>query len=660
MTWIWDWESPKDIAKFVVHTLYPGTWLLPENAAELRSLSPYALAEVLYERLLDERISYDREPPSLAGQQIREPFLVLRGQRGQMVANCVDLSVLYAGLCIAAHLRPLVVLCQSAGDARHALVLLTPYPAEQGPLFLWGDRPGESGSFDPTWREIKQSVQDVRDGQWPPGRRKLLPVELTALTDTPRAPRGDFREACARGFELLESADDIQVIDVFRLLQRRVVKAEEAMSLYTRAEDNPQFVHPEVLAYAREHLGIDPPLDLKSLREYRMGLPPLGAENFTLYAFTDELIKALEAKPVFEAVGGTRPGAERLQGIYSRAVGARPGTWVDEMMLVRAAGADAGEPSSPSSLAKFLLAIAGENRRDPGEPPLDRWLRRERIQDEDLAGLLRRFRPSTPADRVTHWVVVHLGDEDYLEPSPDAERQVRVHVMPPIGEMETLSRRCPDENAIEGTLTELFNELLDLVRLGDNFVVDIVTSRRLLDRRYETCKVIKRNGLRQSLHPNHRPRLRWVGHYEDYLRGVQADREESHDPVLEPLAVPGKAAENEEDLVTWLDTAEAKARSVLLALPAETPHDPLETILAAGQGRILWYPGRSRLTAEEIEAIERNWRAAAGDRENLPERLIKGVNVPKRPVVIWNDLQGRAGHALPGGRPSLPDGGGWR
>jgi len=78
-------------------------------------------AERLYERLREERLSYDRQPWASAEgvQQVRHPWWLLDERFG----NCLDLTLLYAGMCLATGTGVLLAL---APEKRHALALITP------------------------------------------------------------------------------------------------------------------------------------------------------------------------------------------------------------------------------------------------------------------------------------------------------------------------------------------------------------------------------------------------------------------------------------------------------------------------------------------------------------------------------------------------------
>src|SRR6185437_13808865 len=77
------------------------------------------LFERLYERFLAKGIRYGREPwARVEGvQQIRHPWWLFNDRHG----TCVDLATTFAGMCLNARLRTVVVL-----TGRHALVAISP------------------------------------------------------------------------------------------------------------------------------------------------------------------------------------------------------------------------------------------------------------------------------------------------------------------------------------------------------------------------------------------------------------------------------------------------------------------------------------------------------------------------------------------------------
>lgn len=79
----------------------------------------HKLLEAIYSALLKRDIRYAREPfdPTLEEQLIRDPEMILQGSGD---ATCLDLAVLFSGLCLGNELLPLVVVLNG-----HALVAVS-------------------------------------------------------------------------------------------------------------------------------------------------------------------------------------------------------------------------------------------------------------------------------------------------------------------------------------------------------------------------------------------------------------------------------------------------------------------------------------------------------------------------------------------------------
>jgi hypothetical protein len=122
---VWEFDSGySQLARYVTPEailLDPGlkvqltleeTHLLPGARDRVRT-------ERLYERLRQEAIQYDRYPWASAEgvQQIRHPWWLMSERYG----NCLDLSLLYAAMCLAGNAGVLLALGES-----HAFVVLTP------------------------------------------------------------------------------------------------------------------------------------------------------------------------------------------------------------------------------------------------------------------------------------------------------------------------------------------------------------------------------------------------------------------------------------------------------------------------------------------------------------------------------------------------------
>jgi hypothetical protein len=632
--WLVPEGEPEQLARYVIPKMYAGTWLLPRDAGELRK-KPFLFAQRIYENLCQESIRYDIEAWSPEGRPIRQPWHVLREQK---VANCLELSLIYAGLCLAAHLRPLIVTFTPRVGPRHALVLLTGWLSNNDVIKLWDELPGANGWCCVTWRQLRRPIDNGL----------LRPLELTRLTSTAATGPADFETARADGVTKLTDATDIVVLDVHRLQSKplnRVRARDEYIPLRTNLRENPHFFSAAIVSKYATLLGDPPPpWDLRTLRGMRLADE---AESTRL-----ALVRALEAKPVFEAVNGTRPSAHRLKGIYRRNVQRDPASGLDEMMLAEAADVDDGE--YPDALVRFVLAVAAENGRTD-HPALIRWLRHERVQDEDIDEIVLANQPAGAAGRTRHWAIVHLDHHETFGLHPGGW-DVRIEVLPWLGSGRSFRAHCRREDELTAALISLFRELTSSIRLGDSFVVDIVAPRPLLDKRLEHWELVGADdgGDPQPLSPHYKPRLRWDRHFYGDKQGMQADREEHVDWRLKPELVPAKKAKDAKALNAWLAEKLVKARPVLIAGGGNGRGDPLLTILRAGQGRVLWYP--DGIQHWQAWRIRQRWNGTSSEAPDLPETLVSGLVFPNVPVVIWNDLKGREGQRLPMARPeSLPE-----
>jgi hypothetical protein len=162
-------------------------------------------AERLYEQLRERAIKYDEYPwASREGvQQIRHPWWLVAERYG----NCLDLSLTYAGMCLAANAGALLALTED-----HAFVVLTP-----GRLHIEAARDNtfeldgfsEAGAADPG--VITGSVAALERAT---GDGTVIAVDLVALTDG-----SDFKWAT----EAMQArwkdrpAQDVHLVDVSRL-----------------------------------------------------------------------------------------------------------------------------------------------------------------------------------------------------------------------------------------------------------------------------------------------------------------------------------------------------------------------------------------------------------------------------------------------------------
>jgi hypothetical protein len=237
--WPFSEKTAGDLARYVddnrTRSLVPSDCL---SAWGVGSAEGRRRAERLYNALLDRRIVYSNEPwnPAAIGpsglihQRVRGPAETVQGP-----ATCLDLALVFAGMAIAADVRPLIGL--RTRPLPHALVIL-----DIGvPLSSWvggrsgagvpgfAERPDEAGVYDlqPATAGLPAASSPGADDRWQvidvfrsARRRKRIPDEYgleavgAAVGDVTTPPDRWLRQ-------ILERAQDWIVVDVDRVRQVR-------------------------------------------------------------------------------------------------------------------------------------------------------------------------------------------------------------------------------------------------------------------------------------------------------------------------------------------------------------------------------------------------------------------------------------------------------
>jgi hypothetical protein len=217
----WDTNEPAQLAKYATTDIASAT-LRAGDLEDLRTTGAgrreanVLIAEQLYERIRAARVPYSLyawEPTG--GQRIRDAAWILEES-----ATCLDLALLYAGMCINRRLRPYIALLDPT-DRRtvgHAIVLVD--PAEGA------DLNGPGAISDPV-----TTVAAMSDKQ----RRQMFAVDITLAT---RGRDQPFSEACAAANSHLDSPSfaQISIVDVVSLqrsdmppLRRPLVRSRPAL-----------------------------------------------------------------------------------------------------------------------------------------------------------------------------------------------------------------------------------------------------------------------------------------------------------------------------------------------------------------------------------------------------------------------------------------------
>lgn len=109
MSWKpWPKGDEKGLVRYVLPNVASGVRLAVGREDLLAAGKRRELLQTIYESLLTKDIRYAREKfdPILEQQQIRPPEEIFQGAGD---ATCLDLSLLFAGLCLGNELLPLVV-----------------------------------------------------------------------------------------------------------------------------------------------------------------------------------------------------------------------------------------------------------------------------------------------------------------------------------------------------------------------------------------------------------------------------------------------------------------------------------------------------------------------------------------------------------------------
>lgn len=147
MSWVWSRHLPADLPKFVNPFLCDSLVRIPFSIYDLRRRNGLAhqerLAELIYETLKHKAIQYEfdkLEPKDPVQQVIRQPQEILASHKG----NCLDLVLLFCGVCMAHELIPIIVVIRRKSGQGHVLAFVSltqetrverPEELEEQPLY---------------------------------------------------------------------------------------------------------------------------------------------------------------------------------------------------------------------------------------------------------------------------------------------------------------------------------------------------------------------------------------------------------------------------------------------------------------------------------------------------------------------------------------------
>jgi hypothetical protein len=386
----------------------------------------------------------------------------------------------------------------------------------------------------------------------------------------------------------------------------------------------------------------------------------------------EALCLGIQALPVLREIGGTEIGIRKLQYLYRRHVGRWPDTSSREEMLVLAAAATIAErrraaapgysPERLTALARFMLAIAGRWKAptglsldDPGLRGLADWLTGPLTQQrEDVEDYL------TDVNIGRTWVLIELVAEETAGRSRPTG--VVVDLIPERGQPQT--RRIPCDAAPDSTAEEIakraLRQAIDALPDGD-VLIDLCLPRHWLDAGVERWDVVQVGGRYESMSRHYGPRLRWAMHRHDRkLRSRLVRRFQAVDWAANPQAIPHSVTSDPGRLQDWLDDRDTDGISLPPYLSAAESgggeHDPLGTLLWEGYGLAVWFgPDTETVTCVNAACLAEGV-AASERRDELPAVLAAKLRT-HRPVIIWNDPEGRADFKLPNPRGGMLRGG---
>ncbi|MEV0663499.1 hypothetical protein ACIBI3_30110 [Actinomadura luteofluorescens] len=635
--WTWWPTNPADLAVFTV----PAEYELMRGVGEELPRTVLKRAGFAYTKLLDLELTYDGRlytwNPN--GQKIRQPHQVVETERR---GNCLDLSVAYAGLCQQLGLRPLIALLDLQ-EGPHAIAVLPEVWLDQDETTLvWGRVPAADGLGRPTADHVRENLAS----RW-------HAVELTALTPLPFGGRLAFEAACAKGEEALRRSNATTMVDagfILHVTNRPVRKVDR--SLVARPAPTSSFGDEVRLRYAGRLAAQPAAWDVEGLEEIAFDG---GTQDHALTA--PALLRALRAKAVYQAIGGT-PGLQHARWFFYEATDRVVDTQSPEVLLVEAALT--GYDRVPDPLTAFLLRVAAHHGVGLDNPALQTWVMEHGLEKE-APEYLRSCKRH-------YWALIFLGEETIGAGRDGPIRLCAVVEPKPVGLLEAadgggsyidhalVRTECRSPEELPGKLHELIRDLQKKLENAP-MVIDLVAPLRFLTEGYEHQSLVPLpSGYREPLSRRCKPRLRWVRHVLDPgVRQMQQDRAaamaESAWEHAPPLLSPDEAG-SWDTVSAWLaHEANAKRPCVLAVEDEAVRTEALGWLLAAGCGYIVWHrPGGV------VQITRRHWDELKGHqrRQLLPEKLLNGGNGANPPSVIWNDPTGRPGFDLPLARLQNP------
>ena len=357
-----------------------------------------------------------------------------------------------------------------------------------------------------------------------------------------------------------------------------------------------------------------------------------GHRNPTVNVLT-ALCEALAAKPVFRELGGAGLTLGKLKSVYRREIGRWPAGNSADALLAEAASVGIaerheGDARSLGALARFMVAVAAARSVPPGNWDLmARWIGSLGHQLADAQTYYGRRRDTTA------WLFVDLGKEPARGAAP-WPAEVAWTVWYRDGPIPGKPVVC--ETASAAGLKKALAAVLGQVPVRP-LLVDLAVPCALMGEGIEHWPVLEvDDGYAEPLSARCWPRLRWSQRWLKpalYLDLVEHTRRGSWSGDA------GQWVLNDPDQACFIGGRESRERTG----PSHT--DPLQILLWQGRGFIIWFPlGLPGQAVEEIARVV-SGVPVVSRRDDLPEYL---PSFPEnRPVIIWDDPEGRAGFALP-------------
>jgi hypothetical protein len=336
------------------------------------------------------------------------------------------------------------------------------------------------------------------------------------------------------------------------------------------------------------------------------------------------LCEALEAKPVFLAIGGRALELDQLQLIYRREIEAWPRGGSADALLVEAASAGIVERRDPDrplgALARLMVGIAAKLGVAPSEnDSLGEWV--GSLGDAQQHYLERREDPA--------WVLVDFGDEP-LPGKAFWPTKVKWTQVTPDGSLTGDPITCEAQDDLKRVLSEALR--LGLVSTARPLLVDLAVPRALMDLGIEHWEIVEVDGVAEPLTADCHPRLRWSKRrHDERLFNRVCTR-------LETASWKGGPKQ-------WLENNPRHACFIGAAVAPSSPADPLRAVLRDGCAFVIWFrAGLSDSALRQITKAVRKMPVQAR-RRSLPDYLPSFTQ--DHPVIIWDDPRGRGDFHLP-------------